>query len=93
MSPSQTKDLISLADTGSVSEDPNMTEMEIVFAINPVVPRDSSPQELLVILPEDKRLKVYYQRKEQEDPNWVLQYVGFPTQRYWPCALDRILVG
>ena len=91
MSPFQTKDLISLTDTGSVSEDPNMTEMEIVFAINPVVPRDSSPQELLLILPEDKRLKVYYQRKDEEDSNWVPQYVGFPTQRYWPCALDRLL--
>ena len=42
MSPSQTKDLISLADTGSVSEDPITTEMEVVSAVNPVVPRDLS---------------------------------------------------
>jgi hypothetical protein len=69
MSPSQTKDLIILTDTGSVSEDPITTEVEIVFAVNPVVPRDLIPQELLLILPEDKRLKVYYQRKDEEDPN------------------------
>jgi hypothetical protein len=54
------KDLISLADTGSVSEDPITTETEIVSAMNPVAPRDLSPQELLLILPEDKCLKVYY---------------------------------
>ena len=91
MSPSQTKDLISLADTSGVREDPTTTEAEVVSAVNPVVPRDLSPQELLVTLPEDKHLKVYYQRKEGEDPNWVPQYVGFPTQRYWPHALDRLL--
>ena len=88
---SQMKDLISLADTDSVSEDPIMTEVEIVSAVNPVVPRDLSPQELLIILPEDKHLKIYYQRKEAEDPNWVPQHVGFPTTRYWPCAPDRLL--
>ena len=60
MSPFQMKDLISLADTGSVSEDPITTETEIVSAMNPVAPRDLSPQELLLILPEDKCLKVYY---------------------------------
>ena len=76
------KDLVSLADTGSVSKDPITTETEVVSAMNPVVPRDLPPQELLLILPEDKHLKVYYQRKEQEDPNWVPQHVGFPTQRY-----------
>jgi hypothetical protein len=91
MSPSQMKDLITLADTGSVSEDPIMTEVEVVSAMNPVILRDLSPQELLLILPEDKRLKVYYQRKDEEDSNWVPQYVGFPTQRYWPHTLDRLL--
>ena len=85
------KDLITLADTGSVSEDPIMTEAEVVSAMNPVILRDLSPQELLLILPEDKRLKVYYQRKDEEDSNWVPQYVGFPTQRYWPHTLDRLL--
>ena len=85
------KDLISLADTGSVSKDPITTEAETVSAVNPVVLRDLSPQELLLILPEDKHLKVYYQRKDKEDPNWVPQYVGFPTTRYWPCAPDRLL--
>ena len=91
MSPSPMKDLISLADTSGVREDPTTTEAEVVSTVNPVVPRDLSPQELLVILPEDKCLKVYYQRKEEEDPNWVPQYVGFPTQRYWPRAPDRLL--
>ena len=91
MSPSQTKDLISLADTSGVREDPITTEAEVISTVNPVVPRDLSPQELLVRLPEDKCLKVYYQPKEEEDPNWVPQYVGFPTQRYWPHALDRLL--
>jgi hypothetical protein len=85
------KDVISLADTSGVREDPITTEAEVVSAMNPVVPRDLSPQELLLILPEDKRLKIYYQRKEEEDPNWVPQYVGFPTQRYWPHAPDRLL--
>ena len=47
MSPSQTKDLINLANMGSVSEDPSMTETEVVSAMNPVIPRDLSPQELL----------------------------------------------
>ena len=61
LSPSQTKDLVSLTDTGSVSEDPITTETKVVSAVNPVVPRDISPQELLLILPEDKHLKVYYQ--------------------------------
>ena len=89
MSPSQTKDLISLTDTGSVSEDPITTETEIISAMNPVVLRDLSPQELF--LAEDKCLKVYYQHKDKEDPNWVPQYVGFPTQRYWPRAPDRLL--
>ena len=74
MSPSQTKDLISLTDTGSVSEDPITTETEIVSAMNPVAPRDLSPQELLLILPEDKCLKIYYQCKDEENPNWVSQY-------------------
>ena len=73
MSPSQTKDLISLADTSGVRKDPTTTEAEVVSAVNPIVPRDLSPQELLVTLPEDKCLKVYYQRKEEEDPNWVPQ--------------------
>ena len=91
MSPSQTKDLISLADIGSISKDPSMTETEVVSIVNPVVPRDLSPQELLLILPEDKHLKIYYQRKDEEDPNWVPQYVSFPTQRYWPRAPDRLL--
>ena len=91
MSPSQTKDLISLTDTDSVSEDPITTEVEVVSAVNPVVPRDLSPQELLLIYPEDKHLKVYYQRKDEEDPNWVPQYVAFPTTRYWPRAPDRLL--
>ena len=91
MSPSQTKDLISLADTGSVSKDRITTEAEVVSAVNPVVLRDLCPQELLLILPEDKRLKVYYQHKDEEDPNWGPQYVGFPTQRYWPRAPDRLL--
>ena len=63
------------------SEDPIMTETEVISTVNPVVPRDISPQELLLILPEDKHLKVYYQCKEEEDPNWVPQYVGFPTRR------------
>ena len=85
------KDLISLADAGSVSEDHTTTETEVVSVMNPVIPRDLSPQELLLILPEDKCLKVYYQRKDEEDPNWVPQYVGFPTQRYWPHAPDRLL--
>ena len=92
MSPSQTKDLISLADIGSISKDPSMTETEVVSIVNPVVPRDLSPQELLLILPEDKHLKIYYQRKDEEDPNWVPQYVGFPTQKHWPCAPDRLLI-
>ena len=73
------------------SEDPIMTETEVISTVNPVVPKDLSPQELLLILPEDKHLKVYYQCKEEEDPNWVPQYVGFPTQRYWPHAPDRLL--
>ena len=77
--------------SSGVREDPSTTEVEIVSAVNPVVPRDLSPQELLVILPEDKCLKVYYQHKEEEDPNWVPQYVGFPTQRYWPNVPDRLL--
>jgi hypothetical protein len=34
MRPSQTKDLISLADTGSVSKDPITTEMEVVSTVN-----------------------------------------------------------
>ena len=59
MSPSQTKDLISLADTSGVRKDPITTEAEVISAVNPVVPRDLSPQELLVRLPEDKCLKVY----------------------------------
>ena len=91
MSPSQMKDLISLADTGSVSKDPITTEGEVVSAVNPVILSDLSPQELLLILPKDKHLKVYYQHKDKEDPNWVPQYVGFPTQRYWPRAPDRLL--
>ena len=91
MSPSQMKDLISLADTGSVSKDPITTEAEVVSAVNPVILSDLSPQELLLILPKDKHLKVYYQHKDKEDPNWVPQYVGFPTQRYWPRAPDRLL--
>ena len=68
-----------------------MTETEVVSTVNPVVLRDLSPQELLLILPEDKCLEVYYQCKDEEDPNWVPQYVGFPTQRYWPHAPDRLL--
>ena len=92
MSPSQMKDLMSLADTGSVSEDPSMTVTEVLSIVNPVIPRDLSLQELLVILPEDKCLKIYYQCKDEEDPNWVPQYVGFPTQKHWPCAPDRLLI-
>ena len=78
------KDLISLADTSGVGEDPITTEAKVISTVNPVVLRNLSLQELLIILPEDKCLKVYYQHKEEEDPNWVPQYVGFPTQRYWP---------
>ena len=91
MSPSQTKDLMSLANTGSVSEDPITTAMEVVSVVYPVVRRDLSPQELLLILPKDKHLKVYDQHKDEEDPNWVPQSVGFPTQKYWPCAPDQLL--
>ena len=76
------KDLMSLADTGSVSEDPTTTATEVVSIINPVVLRDLSPQELLLILPKDECLKIYHQCKDKEDSNWVPQYVEFPTQRY-----------
>ena len=91
MSPSQTKNLMSLTDISSVSEDPNMTAMENISVVNPVIPRDLSPQELLVTLPKDKCLKVYYQHRDEEDPAWVPRYVGFPTQKHWPCAPDRLL--
>ena len=43
MSPSQTKDLISLAGTSSVHGDPITTEADVISAVNPVVPRDLSP--------------------------------------------------
>ena len=82
---------MSLTDTGSVCKDPNMTVTENIPVVNPVILRDLSPLELLVTLPEDKHLKVYYQCRDKEDPAWVPQYVGFPTQKHWPHAPDRLL--
>ena len=47
MSPSQMKDLMSLADTGSVSKNPSTTVTEVVSVINPVIPRDSKPPRIV----------------------------------------------
>ena len=66
MNPSQMKDLMSLSNTG-VSEDPNMTVMDNISIMNPVVPMDLNPLELLVNLPKDRCLKVYYQCRDKED--------------------------
>ena len=67
MSPSQTKELLS-----GVHEDPTTTEAEVVSAVNPVVLRDLSPQELLVILPADKRHRFIINVKKKRIPTGFL---------------------
>jgi hypothetical protein len=62
------KDLMSLAHTGSVSDSSITTVMDNISIVNPVVPKDLSPVELLVTLSEDKQLRIYYQCRDKEDP-------------------------
>jgi hypothetical protein len=85
------EDLMSLVDTGSVSECSIMTVTDNTSVINPVILRDNSPLELLVTLSEGNQLRIYCQCQEEENPMWIPRFVQFPTQGHWPLVPDRLL--